>query len=283
MPILRAQKVDLVAKLTEELQNSRIALVFAYTALNMKANDTLRTRAFEGGAKVKMISNTLLAIILKNIGKELEIPQKTLALAYGFNDEVVAAKTLVEFAKETETLEVLGGWVDGNFFDASQVKTLATLPNKETLQSQLVGRLNGLIGGLAYSLNFPIQKLAFVMEAVRSAQPAVAEEPKTEEKPVEETPTESASEEPAAETAEQSAPTDEDASANHPVDDGNGRTEATVSAKIDFSADEGASASLTENSDGAQSTEGSTEVPAELADETAAPEGESTEEVKEEN
>lgn len=249
MPILRAQKVDLVAKLTEELQNSRVALVFAYTALNMKANDTLRTRAFEGGAKVKMISNTLLAIILKNIGKELEIPQKTLALAYGFNDEVVAAKTLVEFAKETETLEVLGGWVDGNFFDASQVKTLATLPNKETLQAQLVGRLNGLIGGLAYSLNFPIQKLAFVIEAVKaasgepveSAQPAVAEEPKTEEKPVEETPTESASEEPAAETAEESAPTVE------------------------------------------QSTEESTEVPAELADETAAPEGEPTEEVKEEN
>ncbi|MEK7171262.1 MAG: 50S ribosomal protein L10 [Patescibacteria group bacterium] len=201
MPILRAQKVDLVAKLTEELQNSRVALVFAYTALNMKANDTLRTRAFEGGAKIKMISNTLLAIILKNIGKELEIPQKTLALAYGFNDEVIAAKTLVEFAKETEALEVLGGWVDGNFFDALQVKTLATLPNKETLQAQLVGRLNGLIGGLAYSLNFPIQKLAFVMEAVKSAsgepasgeqvesvesaQPAVevaSEEPEAEEK-----------------------------------------------------------------------------------------------------
>lgn len=186
MPILRAQKVDLVAKLTEELQNSRVALVFAYTALNMKANNTLRTRAFEGGAKVKMISNTLLAIILKNIGKELEIPQKTLALAYGFNDEVVAAKTLVEFAKETETLEVLGGWVDGNFFDASQVKTLATLPNKETLQAQLVGRLNGLIGGLAYSLNFPIQKLAFVMEAVRNANPAPVEEIKAETPVVEE-------------------------------------------------------------------------------------------------
>lgn len=214
MPILRAQKEELVTKLTEELQNSRVALVFAYTALNMKANDTLRTRAFEGDAKVKMISNTLLAIILKNVGKELEIPQKTLALAYGFEDEVIAAKTLVEFAKETETLEVLGGWVDGNFFDASQVKTLATLPNKETLQAQLVGRLNGLIGGLAYSLNFPIQKLAFVIEAVKNAQPAVevkSDEPKPEEKvetpaPSEEQP--ASEEEFAAPTAESAGETD---------------------------------------------------------------------------
>jgi large subunit ribosomal protein L10 len=146
MPILRAQKEDLVAKLTEELHSSRVALVFAYTALNMKANDILRTRAFEGGAKVKMISNNLLRLILKNISRELEIPERTLALAYGFQDEVIAAKTLVEFAKETETLEVLGGWIDGNFFDTSQIKTLATLPTKVALQAQLVGRLNGMIG-----------------------------------------------------------------------------------------------------------------------------------------
>ncbi|OGD61003.1 50S ribosomal protein L10 [Candidatus Berkelbacteria bacterium RIFCSPLOWO2_01_FULL_50_28] len=186
MPILRAQKVDLVAKLTEELQNSRVALVFAYTGLNMSANDKLRTAAFEAGAKIKMISNNLLRLILKNTKRELEIPEKTLALAYGFEDEVVAAKTLVEFAKETETLEVLGGWIDGNFFDASQIKTLSALPNKETLQAQLVGRLNGIIAGLAYSLNFPIQKLAFVVEAVKNAQPAA--EVKVEEKPVAEDP-----------------------------------------------------------------------------------------------
>lgn len=210
MPILRAQKEDLVAKLTQELQNSRVALVFAYTALNMKANDTLRTRAFEAGAKVKMISNNLLRLILKNIKRELEIPEKTLALAYGFEDEVVAAKTLVEFAKETETLEVLGGWVDGNFFDASQVKTLATLPSKEQLQAQLVGRLGGLISSLAYSLNYPVQKLAFVIEAVKNSQPAApaVEEAKAEEKPVEvvettETPKEETkTEEPAAEKSE---------------------------------------------------------------------------------
>lgn len=203
MPILRAQKEDLVAKLTEELQNSRVALVFAYTGLNMLANDTLRTKAFEAGAKVKMISNNLLRLILKNINQELEIPEKTLALAYGFSDEVIAAKTLVEFAKETETLEILGGWVDGSFFDTTQIKTLASLPGREQLQTQLVSRLGGLIGSLAYSLNYPIQKFAFVVEAVKSAQPAEAakEEPKVEEKPIEE-PQAEASEEAAMETPE---------------------------------------------------------------------------------
>jgi len=187
MPLLRAQKEDLVTKITQELKDSRVALVFAYTALNMKANDTLRTNAFERGAKVKMLSNNLLALILKNVGREMDIPAKQLAIAYGFQDEVEAAKTLVAFAKETDTLEVLGGWIDGNFFDATQVKTLSSLPNKETLQAQLVGRLGGLIGGLVYSLNFPLQKFAYVIEAVKTAQPT---EPIKAEEPVASTPAE---------------------------------------------------------------------------------------------
>ncbi|KKU43631.1 MAG: 50S ribosomal protein L10 [Berkelbacteria bacterium GW2011_GWA2_46_7] len=205
MPILRAQKEELVTRLISVLQDSRVSIIFAYKALNMKANDTLRTNAFNAGAKVKMVSNNLLKLILKGIGREMEIPSKQLAISYGFTDEVEAAKVLVEFAKETETLEVLGGWVDGNFFDASQVKTLATLPNKETLQAQLVGRLGGLIGSLAYSLNYPIQKFAFVIEAVKSAQPATAEAPKADLSAV------ATSEEGEAtvETVENATPTDE--------------------------------------------------------------------------
>lgn len=174
MPLVRAQKEVLIEKLTKEVGESRVALIVAYTRLHMKANDELRTKAFDQGAKIKMISNTLLTLLLKNLGREMEMPQKTLAIAYGFADEVEAAKTLVAFGKETESLEVIGGWIDGTFFDMNAVKTLSSLPGKETLQAQLVGRLGGLIGSLAYSLNYPIQKFAYVVEAVKSAQPADA-------------------------------------------------------------------------------------------------------------
>ncbi len=205
MPILRAQKEVLVEKLTQEVGQSRVALIVAYTRLHMKANDELRTKAFDQGATIKMISNNLLTLLLKNLGREMDLPQKTLAVAYGYQDEVEAAKSLVTFGKETEALEVIGGWIDGTFFDASQVKTLSALPSKETLQAQLVGRLNGLIGSLAYSLNYPIQKFAFVVEAVKTAQPATTEAKAEESAPAEESTnieTETTAEEPQGETGE---------------------------------------------------------------------------------
>lgn len=173
MPLVRSEKEALIEKLVAEVSDSRVALVVAYTRLNMKANDDLRTKAFDQGAKIKMISNNLLNLLMSKLDRQMELPQKTLAIAYGYQDEVEAAKSLVAFGKETEALEVLGGWIDGTFFDMSQVKTLSSLPSKETLQAMLVGRLGGLIGSLAYSLNYPIQKFAFVVEAVKSAAPQV--------------------------------------------------------------------------------------------------------------
>lgn len=170
MPLIRAQKETLIQNLTSELENSRVSLIVAYTKLGMKANDTLRSQAFEQSGKIKMISNTLLALILKKLGRGLEIPEKQLAIAYGFTDEVTAAKTLVQFGKETDSLEVLGGWIDGNFFDAAQVKTLATLPGKDQLRAQVVGRLNGLIQELVYNLNFPLQQFAFVVNAINESK-----------------------------------------------------------------------------------------------------------------
>ncbi len=170
MPLIRAQKETLVENITHEVQNSRISLIVAYTKLGMKANDDLRTKAFEQSGKIKMISNTLLKLILNKLGRELEIPEKQLAIAYGFEDEVVAAKTLVQFGKETESLEVIGGWIDGSFFDAGQVKTLASLPGKDQLRAQVVGRLNGLIQGLVYNLNFPLQQFAYVVSAIENTK-----------------------------------------------------------------------------------------------------------------
>jgi len=171
MPLIRAQKEELVNKLTEELQNSRVSLVFAYTGLKSQMHEDLRTRAFTHQGKIKMLSNNLLRLVLKNLGVELELPEKPLALAYGFSDEVTAAKTLIEFGRETDTLEVLGGWVDGQFFDTAKISTLAALPSREMLHSQLVGRLGGLIGSLTYSLNHPIQKFAYVVNVIESANP----------------------------------------------------------------------------------------------------------------
>lgn len=170
MPLLRNQKEKLVTELEAELKNSRIILIFAYSNLNNKLNLELRDRSFEVNGKIKMISNNLLTIVLKSLNQSLDLPQKQLALAYQFEDEVSAAKLLSEFAKKTNSLEILAGWIDGEFFTSSKIKTLATLPNKEVLLGQVVSRLSGIIQGLVYNLNYPLQKFVYVISSVEKSK-----------------------------------------------------------------------------------------------------------------
>lgn len=164
--LLRAQKETLVQKLTEELRNSRVSLLFSYTRLTSQGNRQLRDQSWQEHGRIRMISNNLLRLILKAQNREIDLPEKPLALAYGFADEVSAAKILVNFAKETETLKIIGGWVDNTFLETGELKTLASLPSREILQSELVGSLAGLFQGLVYSLEYPIQQLALVIKAI---------------------------------------------------------------------------------------------------------------------
>ena len=168
MPILRAEKERLIEELTQELQNGRLLYVFKYTKLNSKANDEIRTKIFELGGKIKMISNNMLRILLKGLDKELEMPEAPLAMAYGFADEVTAAKALADFAKTTDTIEMIGGWIDDKFYDQTSMKSLAQLPGREQLHAQVVGRLAGMLQALVYNLSYPRNQLIYALKDLES-------------------------------------------------------------------------------------------------------------------
>ena len=60
-------------------------------------------------------------------------------LSYG--DVVEAAKTLTEFMKDNENMEVKGASLDGAMISGAQIEALADLPPKEVLQAMLLGVL----------------------------------------------------------------------------------------------------------------------------------------------
>ena len=78
-------------------------------------------------------------------------------LIYGFSeDPVAAAKVIADFAKGNEKLVVKAGVYAGKRLDAEGVKTLAAVPSKEVLLSQLLGlmkspitRVAGVLAALA--------------------------------------------------------------------------------------------------------------------------------------
>ncbi len=159
--ILETKKA-FVADLSAKLQGSLAGVVVSYNGINV-ANDTkLRRELREAGVEYMVVKNTMLRLAVKGTALEslTDLFKGDTAIAVSADDPSAAARILCKYADadRSKRFAVKGGFCDGQVLDAAGVKELSTMPNREGLLSMLAGSLNGIIGGLAVSLNELLEK-----------------------------------------------------------------------------------------------------------------------------
>jgi len=89
------------------------------------------------------------------------------SIAFSYEDPVLAAKLLSEFAKENKALQIKAGVLNNSAISKEQVMSLANLPSREVLLAQLLSVLNMPVTNLANVLSAPTRNLVYALEAVR--------------------------------------------------------------------------------------------------------------------
>jgi len=112
-----------------------------FSGMTVLSLSLLRKRCREQGVQFRVIKNTLLKRAFNERGiKELdEHLVGPTGLVFSPTNEMVPAKILSEFAKEFEKPRVKAAVVDGRLYDTKAIATLAKLPSREVLLSQLIG------------------------------------------------------------------------------------------------------------------------------------------------
>lgn len=166
--ITKEQKRQLVEELTEKLRQAGSRVFGDYRGLSVAAWEVLRRRLRALNSSAQVVKTSLLARALKNLGWEIkeEYLSRPLVIFFG-QDEVATVKTIVDFTKEQEKLELLGGWSDGQYIEASDLAVLADLPSRETLQVRLIGSLSNLLHRLVYTLSGNQRKLVIILSNFR--------------------------------------------------------------------------------------------------------------------
>jgi len=96
-------------------------------------------------------------------------------LIYGFSqDAVAAAKVISDFAKGNDKLVIKAGAHAGKALDAKGVQSLASIPSKEVLLSQLLGLMQSPITRIARVLAMLAEKRGEGAPAVEAAPTAEA-------------------------------------------------------------------------------------------------------------
>ncbi|RIV16960.1 50S ribosomal protein L10 [Mycoplasmopsis gallopavonis] len=153
----RAIKREVVAEIAEKIQESH-ALAFAeYRGLTVAELQEFRKEAKALGVEVKVYKNRLFKIAAEKAGyadlaNHLVGPN---IFAFSQNDDMSAAKLLVNFAKKHKLMVVKAGTYEGKVIDAAGVKTVASLPTYEEALTIL-----------ARSMMAPLQQMSLSLKLV---------------------------------------------------------------------------------------------------------------------
>ena len=162
----RSQKADSVAQLNAVFNEVGVVVVTRNLGLSVAQSTDLRNKIREAGATYKVAKNRLAKLAAQDtayngIGDFLTGPT---ALAWSV-DPVAAAKVVVDFAKTTDKIEIVGGSLGNVVLDANGVKALASMPSLDELRAKLIGLVQAPATKLAQLTTAPAAKLARVFGA----------------------------------------------------------------------------------------------------------------------
>ena len=154
-------KQPIVAEISELLDGAATAVVVDYRGLTVAQDTELRKQLREAGVTYKVYKNTMIRRAAEGtafaaLDPHLEGPT---AIAVSKTD-ATAARILAEFAKKADKLEIKGGVVEGNYYDAKGMQVIATIPSREVLLGRLLGSMQSPIANFARVLNQIAEKSA---------------------------------------------------------------------------------------------------------------------------
>ena len=167
-------KNEKVEHYKQQFEKAKVAIVADYRGLTVEEITELRRALQEKEADLTVTKNTLCKVATKGTSYEVisDLMQGPTAIAFGFGDEVSAAKVLSKFIKENKKGEITGAVLDGKLLDAKDAQKLASMPTKEELYAKMLGSINSPASGLVYSINGVMSALTRAVAAVRDTKQA---------------------------------------------------------------------------------------------------------------
>ena len=170
----KAFKSDKVALIKDKIDKAQVAIVTDYKTLTVEEITKVRRELQKENGDYMVTKNTLAKIAIK--GTQYEVLEDVLsgpvAIAFGYGDQVVPAKVLSKFIKETKKGAILAAALDGKLLNADEAKALAELPSKEEIYAKMLGSINSPASGLVYSVNGVMAALTRAVAAVRDQKTA---------------------------------------------------------------------------------------------------------------
>jgi large subunit ribosomal protein L10 len=162
-------KTKAIAELHADFESVPDFIFADYRGLTVEQITNLRKNLRAKDAKFKVVKNTYARIAFEQLtapGRVADYLVGPTAVTIAPKDANEVAKVLLDFAKEVPALNVKGGLIGANVYDAKQVEAFSKLPGRLELISMLMSVMNGPARNLAAALNDVNARLVRTIKAV---------------------------------------------------------------------------------------------------------------------
>jgi len=155
------EKQKVINEIKEKLEKAKAAVVIDYIGITVAQADAMRKKLRAANVDYTVYKNTLAKRAL--LGTEFERLSEVLegpsAFAISYDDATTPARTLNDIIKEYKKMEFKAGIIEGVYYDAEGVQTIATIPGREGLIAKFMG-----------SIQSPVSKAARLFQAIADAK-----------------------------------------------------------------------------------------------------------------
>jgi len=173
MPKTRDQKKQIIEDLTDKLKEFKSLVFVDYKGLTVKDASEIKRLCKKHKVDYMVVKKTLIKLALEKANiKDIDVKHLSgnIALVIGFEDEIAPAKIVGKFAKDHESLKMLGGIMESKFIDLDQVMALSKIPSKTELLAKLVGSINAPVSGFVNVLAGNLRGLVGVLNAIKEGK-----------------------------------------------------------------------------------------------------------------
>lgn len=160
--VLNAKQAQ-VDDMADKMSRAESVIIVDYLGLSVAQVTDLRRQLHDADVEMKVVKNSILQRAAKKAGYD-ELDNTfagPTAVAFSYEDPIVAAKIIAKFAKTADVLEIKGGMIEGKVQTLDKINEYAHMPSHDEL-----------LATLASMLQSPVRKFAYAVKAIAEKQEA---------------------------------------------------------------------------------------------------------------
>ncbi|NLO19990.1 MAG: 50S ribosomal protein L10 [Ignavibacteria bacterium] len=174
--ITKDKKKEIVAKLVEKFKDADAFYFIDFQKMTVKEISQFRRSLRASESDIYVAKNTLIDLALKEIGKSDKIQSEILkgqtAVIFASKEVLAPAKLIKEQFDKLAKPIFKAASIEGEYFDSTMLKQLASLPSKAENIASILGSLDAPISGIIGSINAVMRDLASLIEEVAKQKAA---------------------------------------------------------------------------------------------------------------